>query len=54
MRVRSSTPSRGYAPLHAVLARAVSARLMREAQCPVIAIPRGVKTPLAALFGVSR
>jgi nucleotide-binding universal stress UspA family protein len=42
--------SRGYNPLHAMLARGVSARVIRDAQCPVIAIPRGTNAPLAALF----
>ncbi len=32
--------SRGFAPLHAVLAGAVSGRLIRAAACPVIVVPR--------------
>jgi nucleotide-binding universal stress UspA family protein len=36
--------SRGYGPLHAVLAGAVSGRLIREAACPVIVVPRGTRT----------
>ena len=36
--------SRGYGPLHAVLAGAVSGRLIREAACPVIVVPRGAGT----------
>jgi nucleotide-binding universal stress UspA family protein len=36
--------SRGYGPLHAVLAGAVSGRLIREAACPVLVVPRGART----------
>jgi nucleotide-binding universal stress UspA family protein len=43
--------SRGYGPLHAVIAGGVSGRLMRNAQCPVIVVPRGVEAPLEQLFG---
>jgi nucleotide-binding universal stress UspA family protein len=43
--------SRGYGPMHAVLAGGVSGRVTREAQCPVIVVPRGVEAPLGALFG---
>lgn len=43
--------SRGYGPLHAVLAGGVSGQVIREAQCPVIVVPRGVEAPLGALFG---
>lgn len=42
--------SRGYGPLHAVLAGGVSGRVTREARCPVIVVPRGVAAPLGALF----
>jgi nucleotide-binding universal stress UspA family protein len=42
--------SRGYGPLHAVLAGGVSGRVSREAHCPVIVVPRGVEAPLAELF----
>jgi len=42
--------SRGYGPLRAVLAGGVSGRLMREAHCPVIVLPRGIEAPLGALF----
>ena len=45
------TGSRGYGPLHSVLAGGVSGRLLRNAQCPVIIVPRGVETALAGLFG---
>jgi nucleotide-binding universal stress UspA family protein len=34
--------SRGYGPLHAVVVGGVSGRLVREAACPVIVLPRGV------------
>lgn len=43
--------SRGYGPLHAVLAGAVSGRVAHDAHCPVIVVPRGVATPLGELFG---
>lgn len=42
--------SRGYGPLQSVLAGGVSGRVMRDAQCPVIIIPRGVETALGGLF----
>jgi nucleotide-binding universal stress UspA family protein len=43
--------SRGYGPLHAVLAGGVSGRVLRDAACPVIVVPRGVESPLETLFG---
>ncbi|MEA2270990.1 MAG: hypothetical protein QOC64_3600 [Solirubrobacteraceae bacterium] len=42
--------SRGYGPLRAVLLGSVSRRLVREAQCPVIVLPRGVEASLEALL----
>jgi nucleotide-binding universal stress UspA family protein len=42
--------SRGYGPLHAVLLGAVSGRVIRDAACPVIVVPRGAKVPLEALL----
>ncbi|WP_051324773.1 universal stress protein [Candidatus Solirubrobacter pratensis] len=45
--------SRGYGPVHAVLAGGVSGRVVREAQCPVIVVPRGVQAPLRELFGAA-
>ena len=36
--------SRGFAPLHAVLAGAVAGRLLRAAACPVILVPRAAGT----------
>lgn len=42
--------SRGYGPLQAVLLGATSGALMREARCPVIALPRGIELSLAELF----
>lgn len=36
--------SRGYGPLHAVLAGAVSGRLIRAAACPVVVVPRAQRT----------
>jgi nucleotide-binding universal stress UspA family protein len=36
------TGSRGYGPLHAVLAGATSGRLIRAAACPVMIVARGV------------
>jgi nucleotide-binding universal stress UspA family protein len=41
--------SRGYNPLHALLADGVSGRVLRDAQCPVIAVPRDAETPLELL-----
>jgi nucleotide-binding universal stress UspA family protein len=41
--------SRGYGPLRAVLLGGVSRRVVAEAHCPVIVLPRGVKAPLDAL-----
>jgi nucleotide-binding universal stress UspA family protein len=41
--------SRGYGPLRAVLLGGVSRRIVTEAHCPVIVLPRGVKAPLDAL-----
>lgn len=46
--------SRGYGPLHAVLVGGVSGRVLREAQCPVIVVPRGIDAPLESLFGELR
>jgi nucleotide-binding universal stress UspA family protein len=42
--------SRGYGPLRSVLVGGVSGEVVRAAHCPVIAVPRGVDAPLAALF----
>ena len=42
--------SRGYGPAHSVLVGGVTGRLIREASCPLIIVPRGHETPLAALF----
>jgi nucleotide-binding universal stress UspA family protein len=42
--------SRGYGPLHAVLLGAVSGRVIRDAACPVIVVPRGATVPLEALL----
>jgi nucleotide-binding universal stress UspA family protein len=36
--------SRGYGPLHALLAGAVSGRLIRGAACPLIVVPRAART----------
>ncbi len=40
--------SRGYGPLRAVVLGGVSRRVAAEAHCPVIVLPRGVESPLAA------
>ena len=45
--------SRGYGPLRAVLLGSVSGRLVREAACPVIVVPRGIEAPLEELFGAA-
>jgi nucleotide-binding universal stress UspA family protein len=42
--------SRGYGPHRAVLLGSVSGRLVREAECPVLVVPRGVETPLHELY----
>jgi nucleotide-binding universal stress UspA family protein len=42
--------SRGYGPLHAVIVGGTSSALLRDAQCPVIVLPRGLQTPLAEVF----
>jgi len=39
--------SRRYGPVRRVLLGSVSARLVRDAVCPVLVIPRGVDGPLA-------
>jgi nucleotide-binding universal stress UspA family protein len=41
--------SRGYGPLRAVLLGGVSHRLVRDAACPVLILPRGVDTRLTDL-----
>ncbi|MEA2357278.1 MAG: hypothetical protein QOI62_538 [Solirubrobacteraceae bacterium] len=41
--------SRGYGPLRAVLLGSVSRRVVAEAHCPVIVLPRGVRASLEAL-----
>jgi nucleotide-binding universal stress UspA family protein len=43
--------SRGYGPTRAVLLGGVSRRVSREAQCPVIVLPRGAESSLEALVG---
>jgi nucleotide-binding universal stress UspA family protein len=43
--------SRGYGPLHAVLLGVVSGRVIRDAACPVIVVPRGATVPLEASSG---
>ena len=44
--------SRGYGPHRAVLLGSVSGRVVCDAACPVIVVPRGVDAPLAELFRV--
>jgi nucleotide-binding universal stress UspA family protein len=44
------TGSRGYGARRAVLLGAVSGRLVREAACPVIVVPRDVESHLEQLF----
>jgi nucleotide-binding universal stress UspA family protein len=41
--------SRGYGPLRAVLLGSVSRRVVAEARCPVVVLPRGVRASLEAL-----
>jgi nucleotide-binding universal stress UspA family protein len=45
--------SRGYGPHRAVLLGSVSGRLVREASCPVLVLPRGIEAPLEELFGAA-
>jgi nucleotide-binding universal stress UspA family protein len=45
--------SRGYGPHRAVLLGSVSGRLVREAACPVVVVPRGIEAPLEELFGAA-
>jgi nucleotide-binding universal stress UspA family protein len=42
--------SRGYGPARAVLLGGVSRRIVAEARCPVVVLPRGVKAALEALL----
>jgi nucleotide-binding universal stress UspA family protein len=44
------TGSRGYGPLRAVMTGGVTGRLLRDAACPIIVLPRGVESPLGELF----
>lgn len=43
--------SRGYGPHRAVLAGSVVQRLLRNAECPVVVLPRGVEQKLGRTFG---
>jgi nucleotide-binding universal stress UspA family protein len=43
--------SRGYGPVRAVLLGSVSGPVMMSARCPVIAVPRGVRTSLVDIAG---
>jgi nucleotide-binding universal stress UspA family protein len=45
--------SRGYGPLRSVLLGGVSGRVIRDARCPVIVVPRGAQVPLEALLATS-
>jgi nucleotide-binding universal stress UspA family protein len=44
------TGSRGYGPLRAVMTGGVTGRVLRDAACPVVVLPRGVQAPLGTLF----
>jgi nucleotide-binding universal stress UspA family protein len=44
--------SRGYGVTRAALARGVSGRVVRDARCPVIAVPRGAEASVGEFFGV--
>ena len=46
--------SRGYNQLHALLADGVSGRVLRDAHCPVIAVPRGAKAATRGELDVRR
>ena len=43
--------SRGYGPVRAVLLGSVTRRLVAEASCPIVVLPRGVSAPLESLAG---
>lgn len=43
--------SRGYGPTRAVLLGSVTHRLLQEASCPVVVLPRGAEPTLPRLFG---
>ena len=45
--------SRGYGPHRAVLLGSVSGRLVRDATCPVLVVPRGIEAPLEELFAAT-
>ena len=45
--------SRGYGPYQAVLLGCVSGRLVRDASCPVLVVPRGIEAPLEDLFQIA-
>jgi len=47
------TGSRGYGPHRAVLLGTVSGRLVRDAKCPVVVLPRSIEAPLESLFGAA-
>jgi nucleotide-binding universal stress UspA family protein len=42
--------SRGYGPLRAVLLGGVSGRVIRDASCPVVVVPRDAEAPIEALL----
>jgi nucleotide-binding universal stress UspA family protein len=46
--------SRGYGPLHSVLLGGTSGRVIRDAACPVIVVPRGARVPLEALLATGQ
>jgi nucleotide-binding universal stress UspA family protein len=46
--------SRGYGPLHSVLLGGTSGRVIRDAACPVIVVPRGAHVPLEALLAAGQ
>ena len=43
--------SRGYGPVRSVLLGSVSRRLVDDAACPVLVVPRGVAHPLEDILG---
>jgi nucleotide-binding universal stress UspA family protein len=45
--------SRAYGPLRHALLGSVSARVMREAHCPVLVVPRGIDAPTVTVEDVS-
>jgi nucleotide-binding universal stress UspA family protein len=48
------TGSRGYGPLRSVMVGGVTGRVLHDAVCPVVVVPRSVESPLEPLFVEAR